>query len=123
MRILLRWLVTILALFVAVWLVPGIDIEGNAWVAVGVTAAILGLLNAFIKPVLQFLSCGCVVLTLGLFLLVINAGVLWFSSYAATEWFGVGFYVDGFWAAFWGGLIVSVISFVADLLLPDGKDR
>lgn len=122
MRIVLRWLVTVLALFVAVWLVPGIDIEGNAWVAVGVTAAILGLLNAFIKPILQFLSCGCVVLTLGLFLLVINAGVLWFAGYAASEWFGIGFYVDGFWAAFWGGLVVSVISFVADLLLPGGDD-
>lgn len=122
MRILLRWLVTVLALFVAVWLVPGLDVEGNAWVAVGVTAAVLGLLNVFVRPILQLLSCGCIILTLGLFMLVINAGLLWLAGYASEEWFGLGFYVDGFWPAFWGGLVVSIVSFVADLLLPKDEE-
>ncbi len=118
MRILLHWIITAIALVAALFLVPGITVEGNAYVAIGVTAALLGLINAFLRPVLQFAACGCIVLTLGLALPVINAFTLWLSAYIASEWFNIGFVVDGFWPAFWGGIIVSVVSFVLYAVAP-----
>ena len=119
MRFAIRWIVIAIALLVAVLLVPGITIQGNVWWAVAVTALVLGLVNAFIRPILQFLSCGFIVATLGLFLLVINAGTLWLASWISQNWFSAGFVVDGFWPAFWGGLIVSIVSFVLNIFLPD----
>lgn len=118
MRILIHWLVTALALVAAVFLVPGITVEGNAYVGIAVTAALLGLINAFIRPILQFAACGCIVLTLGLFLPVINGFTLWLAAYIANEWIGIGFIVEGFWPAFWGGLIVSVVSFLLYAITP-----
>jgi len=123
-RILVRWLITAIAVAAAVLLVPGIDVTGDsAFVAVAVTAAVLGLVNALIRPILQFLSCGCIVATLGLFLLVINAGTLWLSSYIAETWFNAGFHVDGFWPAFWGGIVVSVVSFLLSIFITEPEER
>jgi putative membrane protein len=120
MKLLIRWLIVAVALVVAVWLIPGIRIEDtSAWIAVGVMAVILGLVNAIIRPILAFLSCGCIVATMGLFMLVINALTLWLSSWIAVEWFNIGFYVDGFWPAFLGGIVVSVVSFVLSLFLKE----
>ena len=119
MRFVIRWLVTAAALIVAVVLVPGIDVYRNGWIPVLVMAALLALINTFIRPILAVLSCGCIVLTLGLFILVINALTLWLSSYITYDLLGLGFRVDGFWAAFFGGLIVSIVSFVVNLVLPD----
>jgi len=118
-RFVVRWLVTAAALIVAVLIVPGIEVSGRGWIAVLVMAAILALINTFVRPLLAVLSCGCIVLTLGLFLLVLNAFTLWLSAYITTEVFGLGFTVDGFWPAFFGGLIVSIVSFFINLLLPD----
>ncbi|MBE0416791.1 MAG: phage holin family protein [Coriobacteriia bacterium] len=119
MRLLLRWLITAIALVAAVFVVPGITVEGNAYVAIGVTALVLGLVNAFVRPVLQIAACGLIVLTLGLVLPFINGVTLWLASYIAREWFSVGFVVDGFWPAFWGAIIVSVVSFILSVLAPD----
>jgi putative membrane protein len=120
MKLLIRWLIVAIALVVAVWLIPGIRIEDtSAWIAVAVTAVILGLVNAIIRPILAFLSCGCIVATMGLFMLVINALTLWLSSWIAVEWLNIGFYVDGFWPAFWGGIVVSLVSFVLSLFLKE----
>jgi putative membrane protein len=123
MRIVVRWLVTLAALIVALWVVPGIRIDGNAYLAVAVMAVVLALVNAFIRPVLKLLSCGAIVLTLGLFLLVVNALTLWLASWIVQNWFHLGFVVDGFWAAFWGGIIISVVSFLINLLLPEQDER
>src|SRR6185369_14742015 len=120
MRFLMKWLITVASLFVAAWLVPGITVEGNAWVAFGVTALILGLVNLFVRPVLKLLSCSVIVLTLGLFLLVINALMLWLASYLAGE-FGVGFHVRDFKSAFLGALIVSIVSTLLSWLVPGNK--
>ncbi len=122
MRLLLRWIITAIALVAAVFIVPGITVEGNAYVAIGLTAIILGLVNAFVRPVLQVAACGLIVLTLGLVLPFINGVTLWLASYIASEWFGLGFIVDGFWPAFWGALIVSIVSFFLSVLAPD-EDR
>jgi putative membrane protein len=119
MRILIRWLIIMASLYVAVWLVPGIQVQdSNAWLAFAVMAIILAFVNAVIRPILVFFSCGCIVATMGLFMLVINAATLWLSSYIAQA-FGVGFVVDGFWAALFGSIVVSVVSFVLSILFPD----
>lgn len=123
MELLIRWAIIAISLVVAVVLVPGIRVEGDAFVAVIVTAAVLGLLNVFLKPALRFLTCGCIVATLGLFLLVINGFILWLASYISSDLLGLGFYVQGFWPAFWGGLVVSVVSFVLSLFTRRDDSR
>jgi putative membrane protein len=123
MKIILRWLITGFSLFVAAWLVKGIRIEGNAWTVFAVTAAVLGLVNTLIRPILKLLSCPLIILTLGLFVLVINGISLWLASRIAVTWFHVGFYVQGFLPAFWGGLIVSVVSVVMSALLREDHHR
>ena len=117
MKLIIRWFCLVLALFVANWLVPGIRVEGNAWGVFAATAVILAMVNMFIRPVLKVLSCPLLILTLGLFSLVINGFTLWLASAIARSWFHVGFYVDTFWAAVFGALIVSVVSVILSAIL------
>ncbi len=119
MRLLLRWLITSLSLFAAAELVPGIHVGHDAWTAFAVMAVILGLVNAVVRPILKLLSCPLIILTLGLFSLVINGVTLWLASAIAVDWFHVSFHVDGFMAAFLGALIVSLVSLVLTLILRD----
>lgn len=124
-RMLLSWLITAAALVAAAYLVPGISVRGNdGMAAVLVMAAILGVLNVLVKPVLSFLSCGLIVLTLGLFLVVINALSLWLASWIAQNWLNIGFVVDGFWPAVWGSIVVSLVSFfLSTVLVGDRGSR
>jgi len=119
MKLLIRWIVSSLSLFAAAWLVPGIHAEKNSWTLFAVMAVILGLVNAIVRPLLRLLSCPLVILTLGLFLLVINGLTLWLASYIAVNWFQVGFYVHGFAAAFWGALVVSIVSMVLNGIIKE----
>jgi putative membrane protein len=119
MKLLIRWVIVAFSLFVAAWLVPGIRVEGNAWLIFAVMAIILGLVNAIVRPILTLLTCSLVIFTLGLFVLVINALTLWLASSIAVNWFHVGFYVDGFWAAFLGALIVSIVSVILSAFVRD----
>lgn len=120
MKIIVRWLIIVASLYVAYLLIPGIYIDDSrGWVAFSVMAIVLAFVNAIIRPILAFLSCGCIVATMGLFMLVINALTLWLASYISVNWLGIGFHVDGFWAAFFGSIIVSIVSFALSLLLPD----
>jgi putative membrane protein len=121
MRFLTRWVITGLAVFAAAKIVPGIRVENNGWVVYAVMALILSLVNTFLRPILKFLSCPMILLTLGIFLMVINGLTFWLASYLADIWFHVGFVVDGFWPAFWGALIVSVVSIIFNLILKDDK--
>jgi putative membrane protein len=125
MKLLVRWVIAALALFVAAWLVPGITVDGNGWVVYAVMAVILGLVNAIVRPLLKLLTCPLILLTLGLFVLVINALTLLLASSIAVNWFNVGFYVDGFWPAFLGGLIVSIVTVILSALVreDDKTDR
>lgn len=123
MKLVLRWVITSLALFVAALIVPGIRVEGNAWYVYAAMAVILGLVNAIVRPLLKFLTCPLILLTLGLFLLVINGLSLWLAAEIAQRWFNVGYYVDSFWAAFFGALIVSVVSVVLSVFIKDDKDK
>jgi putative membrane protein len=117
MRILIHWFITCIALVIAAWLVPGIRVEREAWTVFAVMAIILGLVNAFVKPLLTFMSCPLIILTLGLFVLVINGVTLWLAAAIAVQVFHVGFYVDGFVPAFLGALIVSIVSVILTALL------
>jgi len=123
-RLFVRWLVTSIAVAAAVLVIPGITVSGsNAVIAIVVTAAVLGLLNAVLRPILSFLSCGCIIATLGLFMLVINAFVLWLAAWVSSNWFHTGFYINGWWPAFWGSIVISVVSFLLSVFLPDPPDQ
>jgi putative membrane protein len=124
-KLLLRWLINALALFAAAVVVKGVGVEEGrwaGWVVFAVVAVIFGLVNALIRPLLKMLTCPLILLTLGLFTLVINALMLWLTG-AISQFLDLGFYVDGFWSAFLGGLIVSVVSVVLNLIVRDEEDR
>jgi putative membrane protein len=120
-KFLIRWIIVAIALVATAYIVPGIEVQGNGIIAVLGMALILGFVNAIIRPILTLLSCGCIVATLGVFMLVINAVTLWLSSYIATNWFGLGFEVRGFWPALFGSIVVSLISFFLSLFVKDDK--
>jgi putative membrane protein len=122
MKLLIRWLITSIALFVAAWLVPGIRVDGNAWTIYAVMAVILGLVNAVVRPVLTMLSCPLIILTLGLFVFIINGVTLWLASAIAVNWLDIGFYVDGFWSAFLGAFIVSLVSIILSALVREDNE-
>ena len=124
MKLILRWLIIAVSLYIAVLIVPGITVEGDAWLVFSVMAIILGLVNAIIRPILKFLSCGFIIITLGLFVFVINATTLWLSSKIAQNWFNVGFYIDHFfWSAIFGAIIVSVVSVILSHVLIDEEKQ
>jgi putative membrane protein len=123
MRLLVRWLVASLALFLASWIVPGIEVRPDAWWVFAAMAVVLGLVNALVRPLLNILSCGLIILTLGLFVLVVNALTLLIASSIAVHWFHVGFVIHGFWAAFWGALIVSVATVILSTVFNDKPAR
>ena len=123
MKILIRWAISAVAIFLTIRLLPGFYIEEtNGFIAIIVAALILGLVNAIIRPILAFLSCGCIVATLGLFMLVINAFTLLLTSWICQS-LGIGFYIDGYWPAFLGSIVISIISFVLSLFLIDERER
>ena len=118
-----RWLIAAVALVATVWIVPSINIDdGDGLLAVLVMAAILGLVNAILKPILELLSCGLIALTLGLFLIVINGFTLWLSAWIANNWFDVGFSIDGFFPAILGGIVVSIVSFILAMFVTGEGD-
>jgi len=118
MKLLIRWIITSLALAVAAWLVPGIHVAREGIGAFAGMAIVLGLVNAIVRPILKLLSCPLILLTLGLFVLIINAATLMIASSLAVS-MHIGFYVDGFWSAFWGALIVSIVSVILTALVRE----
>jgi putative membrane protein len=120
-NLLIRWIINAVALGAAATLISGIHVDGG-WQVLAVAALIFGLVNALIRPLVTLLTCPLIILTLGLFTLVVNAGMLLLASWLAGLT-GVGFVVDGFWAAFWGGLIISIVSAVLTLVLKDERKQ
>ena len=121
MNFLLRLLVNVAALYIATRIVDGVHFEGD-WLTLFTVALIFGVVNAIIKPVTKFVTLPLIVLTLGLFLLVINGLMLVLTS-RISGWFDLGFTVSGFRAAFLGALVVSVINALAGLVIGDSKKR
>jgi putative membrane protein len=116
-KFILRWVINAIALFAAVSLVSGISLQGS-WTSILWLALIFGLINAFLRPLLKLLTCPLIFLTLGLFTLLINTFLFWLTGQVGQN-FGVGFTVAGFWPAFLGGLIVTVVSVIMSLILKD----
>ena len=124
----LTWLATnAVALAAAAWLLDGIHFTGassgraevsDKLVPLLVVAAIMGVITAFVKPVLKVLSIPVILLTLGLFLLVINALMLLLTGWVAGQ-LDVGFHVDGFWVAVGGSIVITVVTWLVDGLLGD----
>jgi putative membrane protein len=119
MRLIIKWLIITLSLFVAAWLIPGIHVEGNAFSVYVIMAVILGLVNSIVRPVIKLISLPITILTLGLYIFIINALMFWLASAIAVRWFNINFYVDGFWPAFLGSIVVSIVSFILSALLDE----
>ncbi|MGC3995137.1 MAG: phage holin family protein [Propionicimonas sp.] len=123
---LVRFLASAAALAVATWLVPGITLtNGDDWNRAGtmlLVAAIFGVVNSLIKPMFKFVAAPLIFLSLGLFLLVINALLLELVSWASGE-FGLGWHVDDWSSAFWGALIVSIVSFLLNAPFKKGEEH
>jgi len=122
MRFLLRLVANAAALAVATWLVAGIQLTavgtGDKVLVLLVVALIFGIVNAVVKPIFTLVTACVVLLTLGLFLVVINALMLLLTSWLATQ-IGIGWHVDGFWSALLGSVIVSVVSFLLNAFVPE----
>jgi len=125
MKILLRILITAAALAVAAALVPGIELHtsntGKKILTLIVVALIFGLVNTILKPIVKTLGCFLYVLTLGLIGLVVNALLFWLVSYVAGK-LSLPFHVTGFWAAFWGAIIVGIVAWLLGMFLHDDRD-
>ena len=116
-KFIIRWGINVLGLYAAIWLVPGIELRGD-WTAVLWLALIFGLLNALVRPLLKFLTCPLIILTLGLFTIVINTVMLLLTSRVGQA-FGIGLSVDGFWTAVLGSLVISVVSIIMSVIFRD----
>jgi putative membrane protein len=121
-RFFLRWLINAVALYVAVAFVPGIHPQSANWLSFIWLALIFGLLNALFRPLLKLLTCPLIILTLGVFTLVINTFLFWLAGIVGAN-FHVGFTVDGLWPAFLGGLVVSVVSLILTAVFRDEMKR
>ena len=122
MRLILRLLINAAALWVATQVVSGISFDGDWRLLLGV-ALVFGVLNALVRPILIILTFPFLLLTLGLFTLVLNAFMLWMTS-AFSSALGIGFHVRDFWAAFLGALVVSLVSFALSVfLVSERKER
>ena len=117
MTLLFRWAAAAAGVGIAAWLLPGIRVVGGVS-TLFVVALIFGLVNALIRPLVKMLSCGLIVLTLGLFLLVINAAMLWLTSLLASS-LGFGFEVRDFGSAVLGAIIISLATWTFSLLTRD----
>jgi putative membrane protein len=121
MKLFTRIVVTAIALWAATRIVSGITFEGS-WIALAGVALLFGILNSVVRPVLTFLAFPILIVTLGLFTFVLNAVMLLLTSALAST-LGFGFHVAGFRAAFWGAIVVGIVSFLLSMFLPDGEQR
>jgi len=114
----IRWFVTAVAVFVAASIVPGITY--SSFTGLAFAALLLGIINAMVRPVLLILCLPLILVTMGLFILVLNALLLWLVSGILP---GASFHVDGFWSAFWGAIVIGLVSWLLSSFFrgSDGK--
>ena len=124
MGMLIRVIVNAIALWITALVVPGIDVggsnAGHTVLTVLVVAVIFGVVNAVLKPIIKVVGCVFYILTLGLIALVVNA-----LLFLLTDWIGqqfdLPFTIDGFWPAFWGAIVMAVVSWVLSFLVPEPR--
>ena len=121
MHFLLRLLATAAAVWVATRLVPGITYQGS-WLGLLGVALVFGVVNAIVRPILFFLTCPLVILTLGLFVLALNALMLMLTS-AISGSLGINFHVNGFIPALIGGIVIGIVSAILNIFVGDKEDR
>lgn len=119
-KFLLRLGITAVALWIAVSLVPGMHWEGSSLALIAV-ALVFGIVNALVKPLLTVLTCPLILITLGLFTLVVNALLLLLTA-SLSQALGLGFVIDGFWPAFWGGLLIGITTTVLTSMTGAERD-
>jgi putative membrane protein len=117
MTFVVRWLVNAAALWVATRIVPGVTYAGDVLPLLGV-ALVFGAVNAFVAPAVKVVTFPLIVLTLGLFLLVVNGLMLWLTSAVAGS-LGLGFHVSGFWSAVFGAVVVSIVGMILSVLIRE----
>lgn len=117
----IRWIINTIAIMLAIKFVPGISYAGGWW-GVLLVGALFGLVNALIKPLIALFTLPLLILSLGLFTFVINALMLSLTSWLSDQ-FSLGFHVQGFKAAFFGALVISLASMVLSCLMPSGQSR
>jgi len=119
-RLILRWAINAVAIWAAITLLQGrgIELAASGWLPIVGLALIFGLMNALLRPLIEILTCPLIILTLGLGTLLINTLMFWLTGLIGSQ-FGIGFTVNGFWPAFVGALIVSVVSMLLTKLLHD----
>lgn len=110
MSFILTWISTTIATMAAIYIVPGLTAVGGSYVGPIMGALALALVNALVKPVMQMLSLPITILTLGIFLLVINALMLQLAGWLSVNVFGAGIEVSSFGSAFFGAIIISIVS-------------
>ncbi|MGC4860094.1 phage holin family protein [Micromonospora sp. DT68] len=122
MGFLIRLVITAVALWVTTLIVPGVDVHGrsgsNTALTLIVVALIFGVINAVLKPVIKVVGCVFYLLTLGLFALVVNA-LLFLLTDRIARGLDLPFHVDGFWAAFWGAIVMTVVTWLISVVVPD----
>ncbi len=119
--VILKWLITSLAIFAAIYLVPGIHFTGPGW-QLGIIAAIFSVVNLLLRPILMLITCPMIILTLGMFSVAINALLLMFTANVAI-YLGIAYSIDSFTAAFIGALVISFTSLILNLLAGEGSVR
>jgi putative membrane protein len=119
--LLLHWILNAAALWVAAAIVPGLEFHGTVGRLL-LVAAVFGIVNSLLRPLLAILTCPLILLTLGLFMLVINALLLMITGWLSESW-NLGFMVSGFWAAFFGGIVVGLVSFILSAALAPKESQ
>jgi len=119
--VILKWLITSLAIFAAIYLVPGIHFTGPGW-QLGIIAAIFSVVNLLLRPILTLITCPMIILTLGLFSVAINALMLMLTANVAI-YLGIEYSIDSFTAAFIGALVISFTSLILNMLAGEGNVR
>ncbi len=114
-----RWLITAAAVWVAAEMVSGIHLEG--WKSTLLVALILGLLNAYLKPLLVVGTFPALIMSLGVFLIFINTALLALTAWISGKFDSIHFAIDGFWSAFFGAIIISIVSFFISLVVNPKK--
>ena len=118
-RYILQWLISSLAIFAAFSLVPGITFSGNGY-EIGIIAMIYSVINLLIRPILTLITCPMIILTLGMFTVIIN-GVLLLITADLAKYFGIDFQIETFFTALIGAVVISLTTFVLNLLSGENK--
>ncbi|OKI67863.1 phage holin family protein [Micromonospora sp. CB01531] len=126
MGLLIRLVTTAFALWITTLIVPGVEVTGRTGtetvLTLVVVAVIFGVVNAVLKPVIKVFGCVFYLLTLGLFALVVNALLFLLTGWIARQ-LELPFQVDGFWAGFWGAIVMAVVSWLISVVVPDRPGR